>query len=166
MNVAPTLEDKADIVQNAIDLAHALGIELPKVAILSAMETVNPEFASTLDAAALCKMVERKQITGGPLDGPLAFDSAVSPKAAAARGMSSAGARAGRYPGAPDIESAVMLVKQLNIWRTPRGRAWWSAPGCPSCPPAAPMGRCHTWHPARWRSCWRTIERAGPERRT
>ena len=83
INITPELEDKIHIVQNAIDLAHALGIPEPKVALLSAVETVNPKIKSTLDAAALCKMADRGQITGGILDGPLAFDTAVSVKAAA-----------------------------------------------------------------------------------
>ena len=78
MNIFPTLEDKVHIVQNAIDLAHALGKPQPKVAILSAMETVNPKVQSTIDAAALCKMADRGQITGGVLDGPLALDNAIN----------------------------------------------------------------------------------------
>ena len=87
INITPELEDKVHIVQNAIDLAHALGIPEPKVALLSAVETVNPKIKSTLDAAALCKMADRGQITGGILDGPLAFDTAVSPKAAQIKGL-------------------------------------------------------------------------------
>ena len=83
VNIAPTLEVKVDIVQNAIDLAHALGTEQVRVAILSAMETVNPRVPSTIEAAALCKMADRGQITGGILDGPLALDNAISPEAAA-----------------------------------------------------------------------------------
>jgi len=79
INIFPTLEDKVDIVQNAIDLAHALKIQKPKVAILSAMEMVNPKLESTIEAAALCKMADRGQITGGVLDGPLALDNAISP---------------------------------------------------------------------------------------
>ena len=85
INIYPTLEDKRDIVQNAIDLAHALGIAKPKVAILSAVETVTEKIKSTLDAAALCKMADRGQITGGILDGPLAFDNAISVEAAKPR---------------------------------------------------------------------------------
>src|SRR6266700_4584243 len=87
INVYPTLDDKRDIVQNAIELAHALGIAVPKVAILSAVETVSPKIKSTLDAAALCKMADRGQITGGILDGPLAFDNAVSEEAAKTKGI-------------------------------------------------------------------------------
>src|SRR5690606_30055374 len=81
INIMPTLEQKADIIRNAIDLAHVIGIAVPKVAILAAMETVNPIMQSTLDAAALCKMADRGQITGGILDGPLALDNAISPAA-------------------------------------------------------------------------------------
>src|SRR5690606_25847202 len=90
VNIAPDLEAKADIVRNAIDLAHVIGVALPKVAILAAVETVNPRMPSTLDAAALCKMADRGQITGGLLDGPLAFDNAVSPDAARVKGIRSA----------------------------------------------------------------------------
>jgi phosphate acetyltransferase len=82
VNIFPTLDDKRDIVQNAIDFAHALTIERPRVAILSAVETVTSKIPSTIDAAALCKMADRKQITGGILDGPLAFDNAISVEAA------------------------------------------------------------------------------------
>ena len=83
VNIAPTLKEKADIVQNAIDLVHAMGMDDVRVAILSAMETVNPDVPSTIEAAALCKMADRGQITGGRLDGPLALDNAISPEAAA-----------------------------------------------------------------------------------
>jgi len=89
INIAPTLEDKVDICQNAIDLCHALGREKPLVAILSAMETVNPKVSSTIEAAALCKMADRGQITGGILDGPLAFDNAVDPEAVKIKGIKS-----------------------------------------------------------------------------
>lgn len=114
INIYPTLSDKKDIVQNAIDLAHALGNESPKVAILSAVETVNPKIASTLEAAALCKMAERGQIQGGVLDGPLAFDNAVSETAAAAKGIVSPVAGRADILVAPDLESANMLMKQLT----------------------------------------------------
>ena len=99
INIAPTLEVKRDIVQNAIDLAHVMGVKQPRVAILAAVEVVNPEMRSTLDAAALCKMADRGQITGGIVDGPLAFDNAVSPKAARRQGHRFAGGRTGRHPG-------------------------------------------------------------------
>ena len=87
LNITPSLEDKRDIIQNAIDLAHIMGTELPRVAILSAVETIDPAIRSTLDAAVLCKMADRGQITGGLLDGPLAFDNAVSPEAARQKGI-------------------------------------------------------------------------------
>ena len=113
INLAPTLEEKADIVRNAIDLAHAVGIANPRVAILCAVEEVNPRMAATLDAAALCKMAQRGQITGGTLDGPLAFDSAVSAAVAQAGDLGSAVAGCADILVAPDLESANMLVKQL-----------------------------------------------------
>ena len=113
INIAPDLGIKRDIVQNAIDLALALGKELPKVAILSAVETVNPRIASTLDAAALCKMADRGQITGGLLDGPLAFDNAISPAAVAAKGIVSKVAGIADVLVAPDLEAANMMAKQL-----------------------------------------------------
>ena len=114
INIAPGLKEKADIVQNAIDLAQVLGITDPRVAILSAIETVNPDMPATLDAAALCKMADRGQITGGLLDGPLAFDNAVSEQAAGRRRSSR------RSPGradillVPDLEAGNMLAKQLQ----------------------------------------------------
>ncbi|TFH87195.1 bifunctional enoyl-CoA hydratase/phosphate acetyltransferase [Billgrantia azerbaijanica] len=114
INIYPTLDDKVDIVQNAIDLAHAVGNEVPKVAILSAVETVNPKIASTLEAAALCKMAERGQIVGGVIDGPLAFDNAVSEAAAAAKGIVSPVAGRADILVAPDLEAANMLMKQLT----------------------------------------------------
>jgi phosphate acetyltransferase len=113
INIAPDLETKRDIVQNAIDLARALGISLPKVAILSAVETVNPRITSTLDASALCKMADRGQITGGLLDGPLAFDNAVSKTAAATKGIVSPVAGDADILIAPDLESGNMIAKQL-----------------------------------------------------
>jgi phosphate acetyltransferase len=114
INIEPELEDKIHIVQNAIDLAHALGISEPKVALLSAIETVNPKIKSTLDAAALCKMAERGQITGGVLDGPLAFDTAVSVKAAQIKGLVSRVAGQADILVVPDLESGNMLAKQLE----------------------------------------------------
>ncbi|WP_372620471.1 bifunctional enoyl-CoA hydratase/phosphate acetyltransferase [Falsiroseomonas sp.] len=113
INIAPDLEAKADIVRNAIRLAAAIGIELPRVALLSAVETVTPRMASTLDAAALCKMADRGQIMGGILDGPLAFDNAVSEAAAQAKGIVSAVAGRADILVVPDIESGNMLAKQL-----------------------------------------------------
>ena len=98
INIAPTLEDKVDICQNAIDLAVSLGVERPKVAILAAVETVNSKMPATIDAAALCKMAERGQITGGLLDGPLAFDNAISKEAARDQGHPVGGRRRSRHP--------------------------------------------------------------------
>jgi phosphate acetyltransferase len=114
INITPELEDKVDIVQNAIDLAHALGIPEPKVALLSAIETVNPKIQSTLDAASLCKMADRGQITGGILDGPLAFDTAVSAKAAAIKKLVSPVTGHADILVVPDLESGNMLAKQLE----------------------------------------------------
>ena len=114
INIAPTLEEKADIIQNAIDLAHVIGIPEPKVAILSAVETINPKIQSTLDAAALCKMADRGQIKGGLLDGPLAFDNAVSIVAAKTKGIKSAVAGHAEILVVPDLESGNMVAKQLE----------------------------------------------------
>jgi phosphate acetyltransferase len=114
INITPELEDKIHIVQNAIDLAHALGIPEPKVALLSAVETVNPKIKSTLDAAALCKMADRGQITGGILDGPLAFDTAVSQKAAQIKKLVSPVTGQADILVVPDLESGNMLAKQLE----------------------------------------------------
>jgi phosphate acetyltransferase len=114
VNIAPTLEDKSHIIQNAIDFAHIIGIQEPKVAILSAIETINPKIQSTLDAAALCKMADRGQITGGLLDGPLAFDNAVSMMAAKTKGIKSAVAGNADILVVPDLESGNMLAKQLE----------------------------------------------------
>ncbi len=114
LNIAPDLEAKRDIVQNAIDLAHVLGIQTPRVAILSAVETVSPQIPSTLDAAALCKMADRGQITGGIVDGPLAFDNAVSPEAVRVKGIVSPVAGQADILVVPDMEAGNMLAKQLE----------------------------------------------------
>ena len=114
INIAPTLEDKVDIVQNAIDLAISLGVAKPKVAILAAVETVNSKMPATLDAAALCKMAERGQIKGGILDGPLAFDNAISAEAARTKGIHSEVAGDPDILLAPDLEAANILAKQLS----------------------------------------------------
>lgn len=114
INIYPTLEDKVDIVQNAIDLAHTLGVARPKVAILSAVETVCAKITSTLDAAALCKMADRRQITGAILDGPLAFDTAVSAEAARVKRLQSPVAGIADILVVPDLESGNMLAKQLE----------------------------------------------------
>lgn len=113
VNIAPSLEQKRDIVQNAIDLARALGIAQPKVAVLSAVETVSTKLVSTLDAASLCKMAERGQITGGLVDGPLAFDNAVSRAAAVAKAIVSPVAGDADILVVPDLVSGNMLAKQL-----------------------------------------------------
>ncbi|HKR15427.1 MAG TPA: bifunctional enoyl-CoA hydratase/phosphate acetyltransferase [Pyrinomonadaceae bacterium] len=115
INIAPTLEDKVDICQNAIDLAVSLGLEKPKVAILAAVETVTSKMPATLDAAALCKMAERGQIKDGILDGPLAFDNAISAHAAETKGIKSAVAGDPDILLAPDLEAGNMLAKQLSF---------------------------------------------------
>jgi len=115
INIFPTLEEKVDIVQNAIDLAHALGIEEPRVAILSAMETVNPKLASTIEAAALCKMLDRGQIKGGLLDGPLALDNAIDPEAARIKGITGKVAGHADILVVPDLEAGNMLAKSLSF---------------------------------------------------
>lgn len=114
INIAPALEEKADIIRNAIDLANAIGVDRPRVAILAAVETVNPRMQATLDAAALCKMADRGQITGGILDGPLAFDNAVSVAAARIKGIESEVAGVADVLVVPDLESGNMLAKQLE----------------------------------------------------
>jgi phosphate butyryltransferase len=115
INVAPGLEEKVDIVQNAIDLAHILGIEQPRAAILSAVETVSGKIASTVEAAALCKMADRGQIRGGLLDGPLAFDNAISQRAAEAKNICSAVAGRADLLVVPNLEAGNMLAKQLSF---------------------------------------------------
>ena len=114
LNIRPTLEEKVDIIQNAIDFARVMGVKTPKVAILSAVETVNPNIPSTLDAAALCKMAERGQIKGGVLDGPLAFDNAISAHAAQVKHIKSVVAGDADILAVPDLESGNMLAKQLE----------------------------------------------------
>ncbi|ALG74671.1 bifunctional enoyl-CoA hydratase/phosphate acetyltransferase [Azospirillum thiophilum] len=115
INIYPTLEDKVSITQNAIDLAKVLGVEVPRVAILSAVETLNPKIATTLEAAALCKMADRGQITGGILDGPLAFDNAISREAAITKGINSPVAGQADILLVPDLEAGNMLAKQLSF---------------------------------------------------
>jgi phosphate acetyltransferase len=114
INITPTLEDKADITQNAIELAQILGVEQPKVAILAAVETVNPKMPSTIDAAALCKMADRGQIVGGLLDGPLAFDNAISEEAAKTKKIVSPVAGKADILLVPDLEAGNILAKQLQ----------------------------------------------------
>ncbi|KVS35963.1 phosphate acetyltransferase [Burkholderia ubonensis] len=115
VNIAPTLEEKADIVRNAIDLAHALRFPVARVAILSAMETVNPKVPSTLDAAALCKMADRQQIVGGVLDGPLALDNAINIDAAELKHIDSPVAGRANVLVVPDLEAGNMLAKSLSF---------------------------------------------------
>ena len=115
INIAPDLEAKADIVRNAIDLAIVIGNASPKVAILAAVETVNPKMISTIDAAALCKMADRGQIKGGVLDGPLAFDNAISADAAKIKGIKSPVAGDPDILLVPDLEAGNMLAKQLSF---------------------------------------------------
>jgi phosphotransacetylase len=115
INIAPTLEDKVDICQNAIDLAVSLGLPEPKVAILAAVETVTSKMPATIDAAALCKMSERGQIKGGILDGPLAFDNAISRRAAEIKGIHSVVSGSPDILLVPDLEAGNMLAKQLIL---------------------------------------------------
>jgi len=115
VNVFPTFEDKVHIIQNAIDLAHALGKPQPKVAILSAMETINPKVQTTIEAGALCKMADRRQITGGILDGPLALDNAISLQAAQIKKIDSPVAGLADILIAPDLEAGNMLAKSLSF---------------------------------------------------
>jgi phosphate acetyltransferase len=115
INISPTLEDKVDICQNAIDLAISLGLDKPKVAILAAVETVTSKMPATIDAAALCKMAERGQITGALLDGPLAFDNAISKQAAKTKGIHSDVAGDPDILLAPDLEAGNILAKQLSF---------------------------------------------------
>jgi len=115
VNIAPTLRDKVDIVQNAIDLAHDLGLADVRVAILSAMETVNPDVPSTIEAAALCKMADRRQITGAVLDGPLALDNAISLEAAQIKKIDSPVAGRANVLVVPDLEAGNMLAKSLSF---------------------------------------------------
>ncbi|MCT2400738.1 bifunctional enoyl-CoA hydratase/phosphate acetyltransferase [Novosphingobium mangrovi (ex Huang et al. 2023)] len=115
INIAPGLMEKADIIRNAIDLAHVIGIAEPKVAILSAVETINPAIPTTLEAAALCKMAHRGQITGGLIDGPLAFDNAISEAAAKEKGIVSPVAGKAEILVVPDLEAGNMLAKQLTF---------------------------------------------------
>jgi phosphotransacetylase len=115
INIAPTLEDKMDICQNAIDLAISLGLATPKVAVLAAVETVNSKMSATIDAAALCKMADRGQIRGGVLDGPLAFDNAISKDAAKIKGITSPVAGDPDILLAPDLEAGNILAKLLTF---------------------------------------------------
>jgi len=115
VNIAPTLEEKADILQNAIDLAHAIGVDDVRVAILSAMETINAKVPSTIEAAALCKMMDRGQVTGALVDGPLALDNAIDPEAARIKKIDSPVAGRANVLLVPDLEAGNMLAKSLTF---------------------------------------------------
>jgi phosphate acetyltransferase len=115
VNIAPSLKDKIDIVQNAVDMVHSMGVDDVRVAILSAMETVNPDVPSTLEAAALCKMADRGQITGADIDGPLALDNAISAEAAAIKKIRSPVAGHANVLVVPDLEAGNMLAKSLSF---------------------------------------------------
>jgi phosphate acetyltransferase len=115
VNIAPTLDEKRDILQNAIDLAHAMLFQEVRVAVLSAMETVNSKVPSTIEAAALCKMVDRKQVTGALVDGPLALDNAIDPEAARIKGIDSKVAGRANVLLVPDLEAGNMLAKSLSF---------------------------------------------------
>jgi phosphate acetyltransferase len=115
VNIFPTLEEKADILQNAIDLAHALGIAEVRVAVLSAMETINSKVPSTIEAAALCKMMDRHQVSGALIDGPLALDNAIDPEAARIKKIDSPVAGRANVLLVPDLEAGNMLAKSLTF---------------------------------------------------
>ena len=133
VNIAPTLAEKADIAQNAIDLARSLGVDRPKVAVLCATESVNPSMPATLDAAALSKMADRMQIRGALVDGPLALDNAISREAAELKGIASPVAGQADILLAPDIEAGNMLYKELT-WLAGAGAAGLVlARACRSC---------------------------------
>jgi len=151
INIAPGLEDKADIVRNAIDLAHVIGVERPRVAILAAVETVSPTMPATLDAAALCKMADRGQIAGGVLDGPLAFDNAVSPSAARIKEIVSPVAGQADVLVVPDLESGNMLAKQLEHMGDASTPASCWVRRCRSCSPVAPTRTSRALRRARSR---------------
>ena len=133
INIAPTLQDKLDIVRNAVDLAHAFGIERPRVAVLAAVETVNPHMPATLDAAALCKMADRGQIAGAVVDGPLAFDNAVSAAAARTKGIVSPWPAWPTSWSCPTSRAATCWRSSSSTWAAPRARASCSVRACRSC---------------------------------
>jgi phosphotransacetylase len=121
VNIHPALFEKRDIVRNAVVLAHALGIHEPRVAMLSSSDAIDPKLPSTLDAAAICKMADRGQVAGAVIDGPMAFDAAISAATARARGLESPVAGRADVLVAPDLEAASMLVKQLSHLADARG---------------------------------------------
>jgi phosphotransacetylase len=132
INIAPTLEEKADICRNAVDLAMTLGVERPKVAILAAVETVTSKMPATIDAACLCKMSDRGQIQGGVFDGPLAFDNAINKEAARIKGIRSEVAGDADILIAPDLESGNILAKQLVFLGGADSAGWCWVQGCRS----------------------------------
>jgi phosphate acetyltransferase len=150
VNIAPDLMAKRDIIQNAIDLYAGLGLGTPKVAILSAVETVTTSIPSTIEAAALCKMADRGQITGGELDGPLAFDNAISPEAARIKGIKSPVAGQAQILVVPDLEAGNMLAKNLTFLSAPMLRESCSARGSRSSSPRARIMSEHAWRLAPW----------------
>ncbi len=156
VNIAPSLDEKRDICQNAIDLAHALGNPQPKVAILSAVEEVTTRIPSTCDAAALCKMADRGQITGAILDGPLALDNAISPEAAEIKGIVSPVAGDGDILLVPNIEAGNILAKDLIFRRRPMRRVSCWGPRFRLCSPAALIRCALAWHRVPSRCCSRT----------
>jgi phosphate acetyltransferase len=156
IHIYPTLEDKISIVQNVIGLAHTLGVKEPKVAILSAVETVCPNITSTLDAAALCKMADRGQITGAILDGPLAFDTAVSTQAAEMKQLKSPVAGKADILVVPDLESGNMLAKQLEYLGGARLAVLSLGRRYRLFLPVAPTRLGPVWHPAQSLHCSRT----------
>ena len=151
INIFPTLEDKMHIIQNAIDLAHALGLEQPKVAILSAMETVNPKIPSTVEAAALCKMADRKQITGGILDGPLALDNAIDLAAAQIKKIDSPVAGLADILVVPDLEAGNMLAKSLTFMAGADAAGIVLGARVPIILTSRADSTIRVWRPARWR---------------
>ena len=133
INIFPTMEDKVDIIQNAIDMACSLGMEQPKVAILSAMETINPKLQLTVEAGALCKMADRKQITGGIVDGPLALDNAIDLDAARIKKYRLTGCRPRRHPGrCPTWKPATCWPRASASWPMPMRQGSSSVPACRS----------------------------------
>ena len=162
INIFPDLDVKRDIVQNAIDLWVGIGMGTPRVAILSAVETVTTKIPSTIEAAALCKMADRGQITGGLLDGPLAFDNAVDPEAARIKGISSPVAGHAQILVVPDLEAGNMLAKNLSFLARADAAGIVLGPACRSSSPRAPTPCGPGLPPARWRRC--TPTRAGSSR--
>ncbi len=155
LNIYPDLETKRDIVQNASDLAHALGIRIPKVALLSAVETVNPKLTSTVEAAALCKMADRGQITRGVVDGPLAFDNAISLEAARTKGIVSPVAGQADILVVPDLEAGNMLAKQLEYLADAQSSGIVVGARAPIMLTSRAIVPWRVWPPARSPCCWR-----------